>query len=170
MMAVGDNSYGSVGEIEALIGRYTDEGGLTAATRPTRAQVERFIDRVSAIVNVSLAQAGFAIPVAQVDAVAALADFVVDQVVQLCYAANGAGPYAPGATELRGRRARAAISQEAFDFVADFAPGLQALGATRTRTLANGLDCRTQDESGNDLVPFFHREMIDHEIVDWDPA
>lgn len=169
-MAIGDNSYGSISEIEALIGRYTDEGALTAATQPTRAQVEGFIDRVSAIVNVALAQAGFAIPVTQDDAKAALTDFVVDQVVQLCYAANGAGPYAPGADQLRGRRPRAAILQEAFDFVADFAPGLQALGATRTQTLTNGLDCRTQDESGNDLVPFFHREMIDHEIVDWDPA
>lgn len=169
-MAVGDNSYGSIGEIEALIGRYTDEGALTAATRPARAQVERFIDRVSAIVNVALAQAGFAVPVSQEDAVSALADFVVDQAVQLCYAANGAGPYAPGAKQLRGRRPRAAILQEAFDFVADFASGLQALGATRTRMLTNGLDCRTQDESGQDLVPFFHREMIDHEIDDWDPA
>jgi len=169
-MAIGDNSYGSIAEIEALVGRYTDEGGLTAATRPARADVERYIDRVSAIVNVALAQAGFDIPVTQTDAVAALADFVVDHVVQLCHAANGAGPYAPGAESLRGRRPRAAILQEAFDFVADFAPGLEALGATRTSSLTNGLGCRIRDEAGNDLVPPFQRGMISNEIPDWDPA
>lgn len=169
-MATGDNAYGSVAEIEALVTRYTGEGAFTEATQPTRAQVERFVDRVSAIINVALARAGFAIPVTQDDAIVALADFVVDQAVQLCHAANGAGPYAPGAENLRGRRPRAAILQEAFDFVDDYAAGLEALGATRTYPLSSGLACRTQDEAGDDLVPPFHREMIDHEIIDWDPA
>jgi hypothetical protein len=169
-MTIGSNSYGSMQEVEALAVRYTDERRFTAATTPSREQVETFIDRVSAIINVALAQAGFAIPVTQADAASALGDFVVDHVVQLCHAVNGAGPYAPGSENLRGRRPRAAILQEAFDFVEDMAAGLEALGATRTRTLTSGLSCREQDAAGDDLVPPFHREMIDHEIIDWDPA
>ena len=169
-MAIGANSYSSLSDVEAQVGRYTDEGKFTATTQPTRTQVERFIDRVSAIVNVVLAQEGFTIPVTQADAVAALADFVAFQVTQLCHAANSAGPYAPGSESLRGMLPRTAIIQDATDFVTSFAAGLESLGATRTSSLTNGLGCRTQDEAGNDLAPPFQRGMISNEIPDWDPA
>jgi hypothetical protein len=171
-MAIDANSYGSVVEVEALTDRYANKGSAStydATTRPTLTEVEAFIDRVSAILNVCLAQEGFAIPVTQADAVRALDDFVVDHAVQLCHAANGAGPYAPGSEQLRGRRPRQAILEEAYEFVEKFASGLEQLGATRSRNLSDGLACRTEDAAGDELVPPFHREMIGHTIVDWDP-
>jgi hypothetical protein len=167
-MAISANSYGSVAEVEALTPRYLDGGSYDADTQPTLTQVETFIDRVSGILNVLLAQAGFVVPVTQADAKLALDDFAVDQAVQLCHAVRGSGPYAPGSTELRGRRARTVILEEAYAFVERYAAGLEALGAERTRTLTEGLACREQDDSGDDLVPPFQREMVGHEIVDWD--
>jgi hypothetical protein len=167
-MAIGSNSYGSVDEVEALTLRYTDNGSYDADTRPTLTQVEKFIDRVSGILNVLLAQAGFEVPVSQADAKLALDDFAVDQAAQLCHAANGAGPYAPGSTELRGRRARSAIIEEAEAFIASHAAGFEALGATRDRHLTDGLACRTEDDDGDELVPFFDRAQMGNKIVDWD--
>jgi hypothetical protein len=167
-MAIGANSYGSVAEVEALTPRYLDDGSYDGDTQPTLTQVETFIDRVSGILNVLLAQAGFAVPVTQADAKLALDDFAVDQAVQLCHANHGAGPYAPGSAELRGRRARTAIIAEAAAFIAEHAAGFEALGAERTRSLTDGLQCREQDDSGDDLVPPFQREMVGHRIVDWD--
>jgi len=168
-MAIGDNSYGSVDEVEALTTRYLNSSGAyDATTQPTQTQVEKFLDRVSGILNVLLAEAGFAIPVEQADAKLALDDFSVDMAVQLCHATHGAGPLAPGSEQLRGRLPRAAIIEAAREFISDLADGLEQLGATRDRTITDGLECRTKDESGDDLVPPFHREMIGHKIVDWD--
>jgi hypothetical protein len=128
------------------------------------------IDRVSGIVNVLLAEAGFSIPVSQADAKLALDDFVINQTVQLVHAANGAGPFAPGSEQLRTSTPMKIIISEATDFILEHAIGFEALGATRSRHLTYGLKCRLEDAAGDDLVPPFHREMIDHEIVDWDPA
>lgn len=167
-MAIGDNSYGTVAEVAALTLRYTHAGSYDATTRPTLTQVETFVDRVSAILNVLLAEAGFAIPVTQADAKLALDDFAVDQAAELCHAANGAGTYAPGSEVLRGRTPREAIIEAAAAFVSDHADGLEALGATRERHLTEGLACRTEDDGGDEIVPMFQREMMGNAIVDWD--
>ena len=167
-MAIGDNSYGSVAEVAALVGRYTASGSFSDSTRPTSTQVEKLIDRVSGLVNVLLAEQGFAIPVSQADAKLALDDFVVEQAVQLCHAANGAGPYAPGSESLRGQSPMKVIMREAEGFIGEHAVGLEFLGATRDRAATYGLQCRAEDAGGDELVPPFSREMIGHEIVDWD--
>lgn len=151
-MAIGANSYGSVAEVQALTLRYTTSGSYTTTTRPSIAQVEGFIDRVSSILNVLLAKAGFVIPVSQADAKLALDDYVVDMAVQLCHAANGSGPLAPGAARrLRGQLPREAILEAAAAFVGNHAAGFEALGATRTRTLTYGLDCL-------DATPIFEKD------------
>jgi len=167
-MAIGSNSYGSVAEIEALAPQYTDDGIFTATTRPTRAQVEKFTDRVSAVLNVLLAEEGFDIPVDEADPKLALDDFCVAQVVLLCHGANRAGAYAPGSESLRGRTPFQVILREAEGFIAKHADGIELLGATRTRNATYGLACRTEDDGGDDIVPFFDRQMMDNEITDWD--
>jgi len=168
--------YGSLAEVAAMVGRYTSSGSFTTSTRPTQAEVQRFLERVSALLNTLLATEGFSIPVTQADAKLALDDFVVNHVVQLCHAANGAGPYAPGSEELRGagsagraggRTPMKVILDEAKEFVELYSAGLEALGATRTRSAMGNLECRTSDDAGDELVPMFQREMIGHSIVDW---
>jgi len=150
-MAIGASSYGSVAEVAALCTMYTSSGTFSASTRPTLTQVETFVDRVSGILNVILAREGFATPVSQADAKLVMDDFAVEHAAYLCHAANRAGPYVPGNEQLRGRTA-----------------GLEALGATRTRVGTYGLGCRTEDEGGDELTPFFQREMMGNEVVDWE--
>lgn len=166
---IGANSYGSVAEVAALVGRYTSSGSFSASTRPTTTQVEKFIDRVSAICNALLAEAGFDVPVDETDPKLVLDHFVVDHVHLLCHAANGAGPYAPGSEALR----RVAspfeiIWNEASNFFDQHAQGLELLGASRPRKMTNGLTVRTTDASGDTIVPPFVWEQVGHKITDWD--
>lgn len=166
--SVAFNVYGTVANVAALTGRYTSSGEFTSSTRPTKADVQGFINRISALVNVLLAEQGFSIPVTQMDAKLAIDDFVINQVVQLCHAANGAGPYAPGSESLRGQTPMKIVLKEAEAFIGDHAAGLEALGAARTRDLSFGLQCREEDDSGDEIIPPFQREMIGHTIVNWD--
>lgn len=157
-MTIGANSYGSVAEVEALTGRYTFEGSYDNSTRPTLTQVEKFIDRVSALLNLLLAEAGYSIPITQADAALVCDEFVVEQAVQLCHGANGAGPFAPGSEQLRGRTAFEIISREAAEFVEKHAPGFAFLGATRERDMTYGLQATLTDTDGEDLEKMFSRE------------
>lgn len=168
-MALGGNSYGTVDEVGALTPLYATASGTTydAATRPTLTQVEKFLDRVSAIVNVLLAEAGFAIPVSQADAKLALDEFVIAQAVELCHAANGAGPYAPGSEEMRYGSPFRTITKEAASFISDHADGLEALGATRARGITEGLACRTETGGGDDVIPLFSTRQMGNVLTDW---
>jgi hypothetical protein len=168
-MSLNENSYGSVEEVATLVARYTTTGAFTTTTRPTIAQVEQFIDRLSARLNVYLAEAGFAIPVTQADAVMALADFVVTTVVDYCHWANSAGRFVDTKT-LKGRSAAALVDEEASQFVAQHADGLEALGATRTRSMAYGMFYREFDDAGDAIIPMFQRKMAGWKLRDWDSS
>lgn len=167
-MAIGTNTYGTVIEVAAVTPQYTDEGVYTPATRPTLTQVETFLDRVSGVLNVALAQAGFAVPVTQADAALALDEFAVEHAAYLCQAANRAGPYFPDSRQMSAGSAYDMLRKAALAFVKEMAAGIEALGVTRTRHLSYGLQCRTADDGGDAIVPPFQRGMIGNEIVDWD--
>jgi len=167
-MAIGANSYGSVAEVETLTQQYTAHGVYTAATRPTLTQVEKFIDRVSGMVNLVLAREGFAVPVSQADAKLALDELATEQAAFLCHEANRAGPYAPGSETLRGGSPFEVIRREIEGGIGKNGAGLAALGATRSRALTYGLQCRTETDDGETIEPVFQREMMGNEIVDWD--
>ncbi len=159
-MAIGANSYGSVAEVAAVAVRFTSNGSFDATTNPTLAQVETMVDRISGLVNVSLARVGFAVPVSQADAKAALDDLVVDAVARLVCAVNGTAMYyqgnAGGRVSARSEMAR--IRQEIREYVTEEASGLAALGATRSRGLAHGLNATLTDTEGEDLDPMFDEE------------
>jgi NaMN:DMB phosphoribosyltransferase len=168
-MAIGANSYASVAEVEALAPHYaTSSGSFDATTRPTLTEVERFIDRVSGTLNVLLAEAGFAVPVAQADAKLALDGFVAMEAAYLVMAANGAGPWAPGSEAMRYSTPARSLMQDAAAWVEAHADGIEALGATRARSVTYGLQCRDEDDGGNEIEPMWQREMMGNEIVDWD--
>jgi len=160
-MGIRPNSYGSVAEVEALTKRYTSSGSYGTTTNPTLAQVEQFLDRVSGIANVVLAEQGFSIPVTQADAALAIADFVVGQAALLVEAANGHGLYAPGSQSVRGTTPMRLVIREAEAFFEAHAVGLELLGATRSRRLTDGLACRETDGSGAVIEPWFKREMLE---------
>lgn len=169
-MAIRPESYGTVADVEALTKRYTSSGSYGTGTNPTKTQVEEFVNRMSGVVNVLLAEQGFTIPVTQADAKLALADFVVGQVALLCHAANGHGIYAPGSQSIRNTTPMRLILAEAEAFIGKHASGIEALGAARTKGLAWAVECRTEDDAGNVIEPVFERKMMGNVVVDWDSA
>lgn len=161
--------YGSVGDVAALVPQYTSGGSFSTSSRPTSAQVGRFLERISALVNVILAQNGFTTPVEQEDALAALSEFVIEQVVQLAHAANRAGVFAPGSERLKGGETPfSIILEDAQTFVEEKATGLEALGVVRERGLTDGLAVRTADDGGREIVAPFQRRQMGNVIEDWD--
>lgn len=167
-MAIGANSYGSVAEVATLTRVYTSNGSYGVSTIPTQTEVEKMIDRVSGLVNVLLAEAGFAIPVSQADAKLALDDFVVGQVALVIHGAHGSGIYAPGSERMRSTTPMRVILKEAEGFIAEHAEGFEQLGATRNRHATDGLECWDTDDAGNAIEPIFQRGMIGNTIEDWD--
>lgn len=133
-MAISSRSYGSVPEVAALTKKYTDTTTsprtFSTTTTPTLSQVEQYIDRVSGILNVMLAEQGFAIPVSQADAKLALDQFVVAQVADLVNFSNSAGRFFQN-QDLRNGPFYA-IMKEAELFISKHALGFVNLGAVRT--------------------------------------
>lgn len=168
MADISENSYGTINEVAALVRRYTERGYFNGTTRPTHPEVVQFINRVSSIINVLMAECGFTPPASNAMVKDTLSDFVIGQVVALCHGANGAGPFTPSSETLRGTTPFRAITKEAETFIKDHADGFEALGEARSRSLTYGLDARLTDDGGNALQPFFSREQMGHYITDWD--
>lgn len=168
-MSIASNSYASVADIEARVPQYTSSGSFGSGTKPTLTQVESFIDDVSSLVNALLAEAGFAIPVSQADAKRVLDLFVADEVAAMVEGVHRAGRFAPGSEELRGQSRFQVVMQDAAGFIEKHSEGLELLGATRSRSLTYGLDFRSEDASGDTILPFFGRKQFGNEMIDFDP-
>ena len=164
-MAIGANSYGSVVEVEALTTQYTEDRKFNASTFPTDAQVEKFIDRVSATLNALLAQAGFEIAISQADAKLVCDEFVVESVVDLVDAVNRTGRFYRDTVGSKSRWAM--IREDAADFLEAHYQGLEDLGATRTSQLGNQLGYNAEDDAGNIIEPVYQREMMRQKVIDW---
>ena len=169
-MTIGASSYGTVAEVQALTGRYLISGAYTTASRPTLAQVEKWIDNASATLNVMLANAGFAIPITDADAAAACGQIVVEVVVDLCHAANSTGRFYTDKALSRGESPMRVLRQDMADWVEAMAAGLALLGATRTYSTLEGIAFRDTDNSGNATSPIFQREAFGNVFTDWDSA
>lgn len=167
-MAIGANSYGTVAEVAALTSRYTAMGSYTIETRPTLAQVEKFIDQMSAILNVALAKAGFSIPITQADAKAACGQIVVETSVDLCHAANSTGRFFTDRALERGISPSKVLRQDINDWVEDNAAGLEILGAHRTYSVLSGIAYRSTDNNDNPTSPIFQRDDFNNSFDDLD--
>ena len=166
-MAIGANSYGTVAEVAALVSHFTASGSFSASTVPTTTQVEGFIDRVSAIVNVLLTEAGFTIPISQVTAKLALDHFVVEEAADLCEAANRSGRFFLGEAEIRTRGRFRLILGDAMEFIESHSVGFERLGVARGLSAAYGLGYRATDDDGDEIEPIFTHTMMGNVIVDW---
>ena len=164
-MSIATNSYGTVEDVAALTPRFTKTGMYDGSTRPSLAQVENWINQVSATLNILLAEQSFAIPVTQADCVLALRNFVTTQVADLCNYANSAGRFFQNQQFSTGPWQ--AIQKEAADFIAAHAEGFEKLGATRTTLGLNGLDANLTDDSGNEIKPMFSRKQFGTKNTDW---
>lgn len=167
-MTVGANSYGTAAGVAAFTNRWTASGSYTTSTRPTLAQVEAWIDQVSATLNVALAGAGFSIPVTNADAKLSLIAVVEAAVADLCHAANSSGRFFTDRALERGVSPIRTIRQEMSMWVEEQADGLEMLGATRTRNAMASILYRDSDESGDSTFPIFQRKGFSNSFTDWD--
>lgn len=168
-MGVATNSYGTASDVAAFVELYTTSGSFTTSTIPTLAQVESWIDQISALVNAALAGAGFVIPVTQSDAKLAIKSYVVQAASDLAHAANSAGRYFTDTALQRGVSPMAAIRKEILDWVETFSDGLDALGASRSSTTGAGeISFRDTDEGGDEIHPIFQRDAFGNEFENWD--
>ena len=167
-MSTGANSYGAATDVAALTPRFTATGSYSTGTKPTLAQVEGWIDQVSAVLNILLAEERFSIPVTQSDCVLALKNFVATEVADLCNYANSAGRFFQNQQFQTGPWQ--AIQKEAAEFIGKHAAGFENLGATRTSTGVVGLAANLTDNSGNAITPMFSRKQFGTHNTDWDPS
>lgn len=165
-MSVGAHSYGQASDIAALTPRFCPTGNFDSSTRPTIQQVEKWIDRVSAVLNTLLKEQNFSIPATQADVVLLLEQFVVTQVADLANYANSAGRFFSDKNLTVGPWQ--AIQKEAADFIEKHAGGLQNLGATRNVAGLDALDFRSTDDAGDEIEPMFSRKQFGNKTTDWD--
>src|SRR3990172_10761944 len=169
-MPVNPNSYGTVAEVAALTRRYTTAGVYDITTNPSLEIGEGWIDRVSATLDVLLAEVGFAVPVTQATAKSSLAGIVVEAVADLCHAANTAGRFFTDRMLERGKSPMQIIRTEMADWVQDHSAGLEAVGVARGGGAADPgrLLFRDTDTAGNPVEPLFQRNAFGERSRNWD--
>ena len=169
-MPVNLNSYGTVADVAALTRRYTTNGAYDISTNPALSTVEGWIDRVSATLDILLAEAGFVIPVTQATAKSSLAGIVVEAVADLCHAANTAGRFFTERMLERGKSPMQIIRTEMADWVQEHATGLEAVGVPKGGGAAGSgrILFRDGDESGKQVDPLFQRKGYGEASRNWD--
>lgn len=160
-MATSERSYGAASDVAALTPRFTTNGSYDSSSRPTLSQVDAWIDQVSAILNVLLAEANFTIPVTQKDVALLLKHFVATEVADLANYANSAGRFFSDKNMTTGPWQ--AIQSEAAKFISEHAEGLQNLGAGRSVAGLDGLAFNETDDEGDEIEPIFARKQFPYE-------
>lgn len=161
------DSYGDIDGVAAYVGVYTDDGDFTDDTTPSYQRVVKWIDQVSDMFNVALADAGFRTPVEQVDARAAIASMVEQLVSDLCHAANTKGRFFTKAAQDRGTNVLGTIWGEIVGWVSDHAIGFTNLGVPRVTGTLGKIGSKGMDASGEKLVPMFQRKEFGNIVKDW---
>jgi hypothetical protein len=157
-MAIGANSYGTVVGVASLVVRYSSGGTFTTLTTPTLAQVERYIDQVSSLLNAILSREGFTIPITQSDSILAMGFFVEEEVASIVEGIHGSGRFGP-TTKSPGASRFSLLSQDVQAFVETNAAGFENLGAPRASE-ASLIGYRGTSDSGNDTFPLFQRDYF----------
>lgn len=136
-MAIGANSYGSTDGVAALAYRWTNASGVfDATTEPTIAQVESWIDQVSAMMNVALANCRYTTFPITIDTITEMMDGYVNQTVAtVCEGRHDIGRLGPTAltNSVTGsvRSMWAVVGGEAATFIKDNCDAFEYLGLTR---------------------------------------
>lgn len=167
-MAVSARSYGSAAGVAAYVGVYTKAGVFDTTTKPTLANVESWIDQVSALLNTALAKRGFSVPLTQADAKLAAASLVEQLVSDLAQAANSSGRFFSERFLERGVSNWAVIRSDISTWVEEYASGLEELGESRGTSSATTIGFRSSDNAGRETAPIFQRSQHGNRFDDWD--
>lgn len=137
-MALASSSYGSVAEVVALTRHLLDgAGSFTSTTRPTLDDVEGFIDKVSAYLNIALKGHGISTPVTTTDGALTCDGWVISKAVAYVELTQRGEGFA----EEDGSRFGAFwnLFADANDFAAMIAEGLKEDGVGVTDATSAGL-------------------------------
>jgi hypothetical protein len=136
-MTIRSDSYGTVSEVVAYTRRLlSGSATFDNDTIPTLAEVEKFIDRASGILNSALRGVGFSVPVTNSTAKLACDDWVVSKAaLYVEYTQPGYG-----FNEESGVRVGfGSLHKSAQDFAKMNALGFKRLGVTQTDKVSDGL-------------------------------
>ena len=151
-MALRADSYGTVVEVLAFTRHLLDSAAtFSSETVPTDTQIEKFIDRASAYVNIALNTHGFTTPVTNSTAVLMLDDWVVNQASMYTeLTQRGAG-----FSEEEGSRTSSfkSLGNSAMKFVEVNALGLKRLGVPVGHSLSDGLAFTALDDQDERADP-----------------
>lgn len=164
-MTVGANTYGEVAGIQKLIGDIVESRTFTTGTVPTLAQVESELDNQAADLNRELDQAGYIVPVGEVDYPTAYAFLVAANeygaaaVLLSTIPANSFNP--DDEIEQTGETRAITYSNK-------FKSALKAIREYRIRAgmrvgrLSRVFAGSQEDDQGNEKEPIFTRGMDDY--------
>lgn len=167
-MTVSTRSYGTAAGVAAYVGVFTAAGSFTTATKPTLANVEAWIDQVSALLNTALAKRGFTVPLTQADAVLGARSIVEQLVSDLAQAANSSGRFFSERNLERGVSNWNIVRNDISAWVEEYASGLEELGETRGAPEATDIGFRGSDAGGHATSPIFQRKQFGNDFTNWD--
>ncbi|MCZ7544649.1 MAG: hypothetical protein M5R40_14510 [Anaerolineae bacterium] len=165
-MAIGAHSYGSTAAVLAFTRHLLDgQSTFNSTTRPTLSEVEAFIDRASATLNLALAGVGLATPVTQPDARLACDEWVIARVVGLVELTRQAQGWSGEAGDRASDRASGFIGLHgpARAFAQANALAFKRLGCAVADATAQGLTFTGEADPADPEAaqPRFHRDMFE---------
>ncbi len=176
-MSLRADSYSSTGEVKAFTRHLlAGQSNFNSTTRPTLTDLEHFIDRVSGVLNVSLAQSGFLPTNFRVNSTAKLMgdDWVTTQAVKYTELTQRGTGY----SEADGSRIGAfnGLYKAAADFIDANKLGLQRIGVPQTFKLSDGLQftgldaksMRADPQDDTLAQPDFSRNQFDFPTINTD--
>jgi hypothetical protein len=162
------DSYGTVQGVAAYVRVYTEDGVFSTNTNPTANTVARWIDQVSDIMNLCLADKGFSTPIVQVDAVSSISMVVEQLVSDLVAAANSNGRFFSTRFTDSGLSITSMMRKDVCDWVEANANGLESSGVPRTAGTLGHIGTRGVDNAGDEIFPIFQRKQHGNRFQNWD--
>jgi hypothetical protein len=170
-MAIRSDSFSSVVEVMGFTRHLLDgKVAFDDYTRPTKTEIEKFIDRASGVLNVALSSKGFSPSAVYLNSTAKLAcdDWVTQKAVKYTELTQRGTGY----SDEEGSRTKAfSMNEDACEFVDSMALGLINLGISQSRKLSDGLaftgmgihSDRSDIDDTTKEQPLFTRHGFDNE-------
>lgn len=169
------DSYGTSMGVASLTPRYAgNSGDFTSTTRPTDLQVNKWIDNISSMLNIILADHGFAIPIVQINAVIACETFVEEEVASIVEGVNGSGRFGPVGAQVGSQNRIPSsgrfgiVTSDIHNFIATNALGFERVGCLRTQAPTDQIAYRDSDQQGMSVPPLFERKGFRDIAKEWD--
>jgi hypothetical protein len=170
-MAIRADSYSSTSEVKAFTRHLLDgQSTYNSTTRPTLTELEKFIDRASGVLNLAIANSGFAPSAVRANSTAKLSadDWTTARASEYAELSRRGVGY----SEAEGSRTAsfANLSKSAEQWVAANALGFVRLGVTQAYKMSDGLaftglsstDNRADPDDSSLVQPFAKRGQFDN--------